>query len=138
MPDLSQVKTLAAGVVILIAVAVLLTVAHTPLGAATSMDSLYYIMTGSNILAGDGIVHSSHSLFGEAQRPTTLWPPLYSVVVAGLLPIADWAGTSDVNAIAAFNTVLLIVSMLLIVRIVSQSAPVPVALAAAVVVSIAP
>ena len=62
--------------------AAVLVASHTPVGAALSMDSLFYLSTASNILDGNGISHDTYALSGPAVQATTTWPPLYSVLLA--------------------------------------------------------
>jgi len=138
MPDLSSSVARTVMYLGLAITAVVLAVSHTPMGAALSMDSLYYLSTAGNILDGDGIVRSTHKLSGPALMATTLWPPLYPVVVAAVTWLANLVGTSDVAGIAVFNVLALIASLYLIVRIVSMTASVQVGMAVAIAIAMSP
>jgi hypothetical protein len=138
MLDLSPSTARALGYLVLAVVAAVLVASHTPVGAALSMDSLTYISTAENILDGNGITHSTHALSGPALRPTTLWPPLYPVLVAAISWVASLAGTSDVVGIAVFNVIALIASMYLIVRIASLAASEQAGIFVAIAVAISP
>lgn len=106
---------------LLAAFAAILIFSHTPVGAALSMDSLFYLSTAANILDGHGIAYTTYALNGPAVQATTLWPPLYPVLLAGIVGIAKMLGLANVTAVAFFNFVALLVSLYLIVRIASHS-----------------
>ncbi len=123
-----------AGVYLLLATALaILFASHMPVGAALSMDSLYYLSTAGNILDGNGISYNTYALSGPAFEATTLWPPLYPVLVAAIQWLAQVMGLSDVVGIAIFNVLASLTSVYLIIRITSQTGP----LAAGVVVAFA-
>ena len=138
MRDFSSSVVRAVGYLILAVVAALLVVSHTPMGAALSMDSLYYLSTADNILDGNGITRSTYALSGPALQSTTLWPPLYPVLLAAIKSVANLAGTSDVVGIAVFNAIALIATMYLVVRIASLSASVQVGLVVAIAIAVSP
>lgn len=100
-------------------VASLLLYTHTPLGTALSMDSLFYLSTAVNILDGDGIAYTTYALNGPEVQPTTLWPPLYPILLAGVLWLAGLVGVSDVVAIVVVNFVAFLTSLYLMLRIAS-------------------
>ena len=99
--------------------AAVLTYSHTPVGAALSMDSLFYLSTAGNILDGHGIAFTTYALNGPAVQATTLWPPLYPLVLAGIVGVAEMLGISSTSAVAFCNFVALLVSLVLILRIAS-------------------
>lgn len=99
--------------------AAVLVYSHTPIGAALSMDSLYYLSTARNILDGNGIAYTTYALNGPEVQATTLWPPLYPVLLAGIVWLAELIGVSDVVAIAVVNFIGLLASLYLMSRIVS-------------------
>lgn len=99
--------------------AALLVYSHTPVGAALSMDSLFYLSTAGNILDGHGIAYTTYALDGPPVQATTLWPPLYPVVLAGIVGAAEFLGVAEVTAVAFCNFVALLASLYLIVRIAS-------------------
>jgi len=138
MLDLSSPVTRAVAYLLLTIVAGVLIASHTPMGAALSMDSLYYLSTAGNILDGNGIVHSTHSLSGPALQSTTLWPPLYPILLAAIKWVANTAGTSDVVGIAVFNAAALTATMYLVVRIASLAASAQVGLVVAIAIAISP
>ena len=138
MPDFSSSAVRATGHLVLAVVAALLIVSHTPLGAALSMDSLYYLSTAGNILDGNGITRSTYALSGPALQSTTLWPPLYPVLLAAIKWVANLVGTSDVVGIAVFNAMALIATMYLVVRIASLAASVQVGFVVAIAIAISP
>lgn len=138
MLDLSSSAVRTTGYLILALVAIVLVASHTPVGAALSMDSLHYLSTAGNILEGNGFTRSTHALTGPALQPTTLWPPLYPVLLAAIKWVANLAGTSDVVGIAMFNVVALIVSVYLVVRIVSLVASVQAGILVAFTFAISP
>lgn len=118
--------------------ATVLVASHTPVGAALSMDSLLYLSTAKNVLAGNGIAFETYALAGPAVQETTIWPPLYPVLVAGITWLANLVGTSDVVAIAVFNGCALIVSLILVVRIAGHTASINAGVMTAVAVLISP
>lgn len=118
--------------------AALLVASHTPVGAALSMDSLFYLSTASNLLDGNGITLDTYALNGPAVRATTLWPPLYPGSLAGITWLANQAGTSDVIGIAVLNFFALIVSLFLILRIVSLTASTNAGIVVAIALLISP
>jgi len=118
--------------------AAVLVASHTPVGAALSMDSLSYLSTASNILDGNGISRDTYALSGPALQSTTLWPPLYPGVLAGVTWLSDQLGTSDTVGIAVLNFLALIVSLFLILRIASLIASINVGLVAAIALAISP
>lgn len=118
--------------------AAVLIASHTPVGAALSTDSLFYLSTASNILDGNGISHDTYALNGPAVQPTTIWPPLYSVSLAGLNWLAGQAGISEVVAIAVFNFFALVVSLFLILRIASLAASISAGVVVAIALAISP
>lgn len=138
MLDYSPSTARAWGYLLLAVVAAVLVASHTPVGAALSMDSLYYLSTAGNILEGNGITHSTHALSGSALQPTTLWPPLYPALVAAIMWVANLVGTSDVGGIAVFNVIALIASMYLVVRIASLAASVQAGIVVAIAIAISP
>ncbi len=99
--------------------AAVLVYSHTPVGAALSMDSLYYLSTANNILDGKGIAYTTYALTGPEVQATTLWPPLYPVLLAGVVWLAGLIGVSDVSAIAVVNFIGLLASLYLMSRIAS-------------------
>lgn len=122
----------------LVVAAAVLVASHTPVGAALSMDSLYYLSTASNILDGNGISRDTYALSGPALQSTTLWPPLYPGILGAVTWLSDQLGTSDVVGIAVLNFLALIVSLFLIVRIASLVASINVGLVAAIALAISP
>lgn len=138
MHDLPPSAARVWGYLVLAVVAAVLVVSHTPVGAALSMDSLYYLSTAGNILDGNGIAHSTHALSGPAFEATTLWPPLYPVLVAAIKWVAELAGTSDVVGIAVFNVLALIASLYLVVRIASLTASAQAGIVVAIALAISP
>jgi hypothetical protein len=138
MLDFSSSAVRATGYLILAVVAAILIASHTPLGAALSMDSLYYLSTAGNILEGNGITRSTHLLSGPALQSTTLWPPLYPLLVAAIMWVANLVGTSEVVGIAVFNSIALIATMYLVVRIASLAASVQAGIAVAFAIAISP
>jgi len=138
MLDLSSSAARAGAYLVLALLAVVLVASHTPVGAALTMDSLYYLSAAGNILDGNGITHSTHALSGPALEATTLWPPLYPVLVAAIQWLANMAGTSDVVGIAVFNVLALIASSYLIVRIASLTASAQAGMVVAIAVIISP
>lgn len=101
--------------------AAILVFSHTPVGAALSMDSLSYLSTARNILDGHGIAYSTYALVGPEYQPTTLWPPLYPTMLAGVVGLAGILGISDVASVAFFNFLAMLVSLILILRIAALS-----------------
>ena len=126
------------GYLILTIVAGVLIISHTPMGAALSMDSLYYLSTAGNILDGNGITRSTYALSGPALQSTTLWPPLYPFLLAAIKWMADLAGASDVVGIAVFNAIALIATMYLLVRIASLTASAQAGFVIAIAIAISP
>lgn len=59
----------------------ILTFRHAPKEVNVSMDSLHYFAGASNILSGKGYSVQNFSDFA-AVDPITLWPPLYSTILA--------------------------------------------------------
>ena len=102
------------------------------------MDSLYYLSTANNILDGNGIVHNTFSLSGPAVEATTVWPPLYAVLLAPITWLANFAGTSDVFGIAAFNVFALVISMYLVLRIASLTSSIWAGVFVAFAIAISP
>ena len=119
-------------------VAAVLVASHTPVGAALSMDSLFYLSTASNILDGNGIAHHTYALTGPAVQLTTIWPPLYATSLAGVTWLAIQAGTSDVVGIAVLNFFALVVSLLLMLRIASLAVSIAVGIVVSVALAISP
>jgi len=138
MLDLSSPAARAGAYLVLALAAIILVASHTPVGAALTMDSLYYLSAAGNILDGNGITHSTHALSGPALEATTLWPPLYPVLVATIQWLAEFAGTSDVAGIAAFNVLALITSSYLVVRIASLTASAQAGVVVAIAITISP
>lgn len=118
--------------------AALLVMSHTPVGAALSMDSLYYLSSAQQILQGNGIVYESYALSGPAHEPLTLWPPLYPIVVAGVTWLADLTGTSVVSGIALFNFLALLLTMSLVFSILSRTTSTTAGVVAAIAVALSP
>jgi len=116
----------------------LLVASHTPVGAALSMDSLFYLSTANNILDGNGIVQETFSLSGPAIRPMTVWPPLYPVVLAGFLWITKLASSSDVFGVAVFNFFALVASLILMLRITSRVTATTAGVVVAVALALSP
>lgn len=101
--------------------AVILLARHMPAGSALSMDSLYYLSTANNLLDGNGISLNnydlgSYSLNGPSFNATTLWPPLYPVVLSVIVVLCNAAGIADTMGIALFNILSVIVSLFLLTR----------------------
>lgn len=119
-------------------VAAILVASHTPVGAALSMDSLSYLSTANNILDGNGIVHNTFALSGPAVEATTVWPPLYAVLLAPITWLASLAGTSDIFGIAVFNVLALVVSMYLVLRIASLTSSIWAGVFVAIAIAISP
>ncbi len=124
--------------VLLATVAAMLVASHTPVGAALSMDSLFYLSAAENILRGNGIVHETYALTGPVYEATTLWPPLYPVVVAGITWLADMTGLSVVAGIALFNFLALLLTLFLVLRIVSRTTSITAGAIVAVAVALSP
>lgn len=118
--------------------AALLVVSHTPIGVALSMDSLFYLSTASNVLDGNGIVQETFELSGPMVRETTIWPPLYPFVLAGLMWLSKLAGASDVFGIAVFNFFALVASLFLMLRITSRDTPITVGVVVTVALAMSP
>lgn len=118
--------------------AAVLVASHTPVGAALSMDSLFYLSTASNILDGNGISHDTYALSGPAVQATTIWPPLYSVLLAALSWLANQAGIAQVVAIAVLNFVALGACLFLILRIASLTGSIGAGVVAAMALAISP
>jgi len=97
--------------------AALLVASHAPIGAALSMDSLFYLSAAENILQGNGIVNETYALTGPTYEAMTVWPPLYPIVVAGITPLAGMTDTSTVSGIALFNFLALLLTLILVLRI---------------------
>jgi hypothetical protein len=66
-------------------IAFILVLAATPDGASTSPDSLTYLSTARNLLAGEGYTRFNGEAF-------TLWPPLYPTLLAGIYGLGDLTG----------------------------------------------
>lgn len=118
--------------------AAILVASHTPVGAALSMDSLIYLSTANNILNGNGIAHDTFSLSGPAVEATTVWPPLYAVLLTPITWLANVAGISDVFGIAAFNILALVISMYLVLRIASLTSSIWAGVFVALAIAISP
>lgn len=118
--------------------AAVLVASHTPVGAALSMDSLFYLSTASNVLDGKGIVQDTFALSGPAVRATTIWPPLYPMVLAGLMWLVRLASSSDVFGIAVFNFFALVASLFLMLRITARVTSITAAVVVAVALALSP
>lgn len=118
--------------------AAVLVASHTPVGAALSMDSLFYLSTASNVLDGKGIVQDTFALSGPAVRATTIWPPLYPMVLAGLMWLVKLASSSDVFGIAVFNFFALVASLFLMLRITARVTSITAAVVVAVALALSP
>ena len=138
MQDILHWVQRAAPYALLVIVAAVIVVSHTPVGAALSMDSLFYLSTAENILAGNGIVYENFSLSGPAYTPTAFWPPLYAIVLAGTTWLAGLAGLSDVAAISVFNFLALTVTSILMYQIALRTTSVPIAIVVAIAVALSP
>lgn len=119
-------------------IAAVLVASHTPVGAALSMDSLFYLSTANNILDGNGIAYDTYALSGPSNQATTIWPPLYPLSLAGIAWLADQVGASDVAGIAVFNFFALLASLFLIMRIVSLTASTNAGIVVAIAFAISP
>lgn len=117
---------------------VVLVISHTPVGAALSMDSMFYVSAGKNILFGNGIVHETYSLTGPEYEALSLWPPLYPMVVAGITWLSGLTNTPVVVGIAMFNVLALFVTLFLVLRISLRTAPLTASIFAAVAVALSP
>lgn len=118
--------------------AALLVLSHTPVGAALSMDSLFYLSSAGNLLQGNGITYDSYALSGNAYEPLTLWPPLYPIVVAGVTWLAGVAGISVVSGISFFNFLALLLTLGLVFRISNRTASTTAGAIAAIAVALSP
>lgn len=117
---------------------VVLVVSHTPVGAALSMDSLFYLSAAENILLGNGVVHETYSLTGPEYEGTSLWPPLYPFVVAGITGLTRLTDTPVVVGIAAFNVLALFLTLVLLLRISLRTTSVTAGIFAAIALALSP
>ena len=92
--------------------AILMLLALTPYGAATSPDSIRYLDVAQNIRAGRGIV-STDAGVDPPYRSFTTYPPLYPLTLASALS----PDVPDLEMAARLAIVLLVLSALLVFEI---------------------
>lgn len=117
---------------------VVLVISHTPVGAALSMDSLFYLSAAENILLGNGVAHETYSLTGPEYEATSLWPPLYPFVVAGITWLTNMTDTPVVVGIAIFNVLALFLTLVLLLRISLRTTSVTASVIAAIALALSP
>jgi hypothetical protein len=93
-----------------------------PHGLATSPDSLSYMEMANNIQNGNGAVGLNRSFTSFPKKelvPITIWPPLYPVVIAKLLPVSP--NETNISYVSSlFLSICLLIMFLLISRMTTR------------------
>lgn len=108
--------------------------AMAPFGAATTIDSLYYLKAAEHFAAGRGVVQPNFELTPAQLVPMTTWPPLYPVALSPLLA----AGIPAEIAAKYLNLVALAASVAIFFALASRIAGPLVAALAGVILAVHP